>query len=485
MFIGPFYINLNIISQFFSRSSGAVIFDIIIIFGWLLIVYLFLFVAIYYWKDTKGEKFMRKWKWVLLAVDVPLENIQTPKAVEQLFSHLAGAFSSTNIEKAFRLGYRQKWFSFEIISIEGYIQFLIRTEESFRDLVEASVYAQYPDADITEVEDYIDVAPEIYPNSEYDVWVGDFTLAEDTSFPIRTYREFEHNISKDTVLKDPMGTFLESFSRIGAGEQMWFQMIIEPISNSWKEDAIKKIKELIGDASLKKKSGGVGIPFEKEVGKSWEEISAQVFGTIRTEGGAEEKKSTDPNQLRFLTPGQTKILEAMEEKISKIGFKTKMRGVYLARNEVFKPERGVNALLGAIQQFNIPSANSIVPKFTTTVSYFGKLKKSARRKGLLIKAYKKRKIKTGSNPFILNIEELATVWHFPMSHVKTPQLQKTISKRSEPPSGLPIESMYNQIVDNENNDNEVDQEIIDEEDRKKYQTDSGDISHDDNLIKFG
>lgn len=476
MFIGPFYINLDQILDFFLRPSGLVVFDLFVIFGWIIIIYLLFYIAVYYWKEYKGNKYTAKWKWVLLAVDIPLENVQTPKAVEQLFAHLAGSFGSSNIEKAFRDGYRQPWFSFEIISIEGYIQFLIRTEVSFRDLVEAAVYAQYPDADIIEVEDYVDLAPESYPNNEYDVWVGDFCLAENSALPIRTYREFEHSISKDTVLKDPMGTFLESFSRIGTGEQMWFQMLIEPISNSWKEDAIKKIKEIIGDASLKK-SSGTGIPLEKEFAKSWEEISAQVFGTIRTEGG-EEKKSTDPNQLRFLTPGQTKIVEAMEEKISKVGFKTKMRGVYLARKEVFKPERGVNALIGAIQQFNIPSANSIVPVFTSTVSYFGKVKKSARRKALLIKSYKKRKMKAGGNSFILNIEELATVWHFPMSHVKTPQLQKTISKRSEPPSGLPVESIFNQVVEESG-------EVDVENNKGKYMTDSGAINNDDNLIKFG
>ncbi|HQF57300.1 MAG TPA: hypothetical protein PK831_02230 [Candidatus Magasanikbacteria bacterium] len=484
MFLGPFYIDLDLILQFFLRPTFEVVFDVVIIIGWVVLAYLLFFLSVYYWIEYKTNHYTADWKWVLLAIDVPLENVQTPKAVEQLFAHLAGAFDSLNIEKVFKNGVRQRWFSFEIISIEGYIQFLVRTEEIFRDLIEAAIYAQYPDADITEVEDYVDIAPEIYPDPDYDVWVGDFSLAENDAFPIRTYRYFEHNISKDTVLKDPMSAFLESFSRIGSGEQMWFQIIIEPISNSWKEDAIKKIKEVIGDVSTKKKSG-FGLPFEREVAKTWDEISAQVFGTIRAENGEEKSKQSEPNQLKYLTPGQTKIVEAMEEKITKVGFKTKMRGVYLARNEVFKSERGINALVGAIQQFNIPSANSIVPKFTTSVFYFGKEKKSALRKANLIKAYKKRKIKTGSNPFVLNTEELATIWHFPMSHVKTPQVQKTISKRSEPPVGLPIESIYNQVVSNIQDRDESKIIKKDKNETTKYQTDSGSIGNDDNIIKFG
>ena len=40
---------------------------------------------------------------------------------------------------------------------------------------------------------------------------------------------------------------------------------------------------------------------------------------------------------------------------------------------------------------------------------------------------------------MLNIEELATIWHFPLPFVKTPLLHKSGYKRAEAPSGLPVE----------------------------------------------
>ncbi len=451
---GIFKINFDVVgtiadllSFFTDQSAGTIFWELFIIGGWLAIVYAGLYVALENYQEYRENIYTKDWKWVVFAIDIPPLNVQTPKAVEQMFSHIAGAHSSPNIGEAFRGGYKQRWFSFEIISIEGYIQFIVRTEEKFRDLVEASIYAQYPEAEITEVEDYVDSIPSTYPNDTHDVWVGDFILNENDAYPIRSYREFEHSISKDTVLKDPMGTFLESFSRIGPGEQMWFQIIVKPIGSGWKEKSIKKIKELIGDKSLKKEGGNkyvdafADLPLKvlEVIGDAIFAREGSAFGTS-AEGKGEDRE--EQNNLRYLTPGQSKLIEAMEEKIGKIGFETKIRGVYAARKEVFKPERGVNAMIGAITQYNIPTANSLVPGYTTSgAEYFLEKYRTAYRKATLMKAYKKRKIKAGKNPYVLNIEELATIWHFPMSHVATPLVQKATAKRAEPPTDLPTEAV--------------------------------------------
>jgi hypothetical protein len=40
---------------------------------------------------------------------------------------------------------------------------------------------------------------------------------------------------------------------------------------------------------------------------------------------------------------------------------------------------------------------------------------------------------------ILNTEELATIYHFPALKVVTPTLVRVLSKKGEPPAGLPVE----------------------------------------------
>jgi hypothetical protein len=53
--------------------------------------------------------------------------------------------------------------------------------------------------------------------------------------------------------------------------------------------------------------------------------------------------------------------------------------------------------------------------------------------------YKSREDTAGHNPGIFNIEELATIWHFPIeSVIKAPLMQRTAVKRVEPPMTLPF-----------------------------------------------
>ena len=293
------------------------------------------------------------------------------------------------------------------------------------------------------MEDYVNDVPHRFPNETHQIFAAEYVLINHEAFPIRTYSEFEHNISKDTVLKDPVGTILESFTRIGPGEQLWFQLVIEPIQEArWKKHAIHKIKEMIGE---KEKHKG-GIPFIGNVsqeGKSaWEELSSQVFGTIRGEAAPPSRGDDGPpNQILYMTPGQKTIVEQMEDKIRKLGFESKLRMIYVARKEVYNPARCVNSFTGAINQFTIPTSNALLPKYLTATQYFFAEQRKDFRRNVLMHAYVTREVEAGKRPYVLNIEELATIWHFPMSHVKTPLVQKALGKRAEPPPGLPVEAL--------------------------------------------
>ncbi len=445
-----FSVDLSIWQDILALPPAQIVSVLFAIVGWTVLALVFFYMGSELWKEFRRKKYTSKWKYVLLAIDVPALFIQTPKAVEQIFAHLSGAKTTPNVGQKYWLGKKQKSFSFEIISIEGYIQFLVRTESEFRDLIEAAIYAQYTEAEITEVEDYVDSIPGHFPHAEYDMHAVEFSLHEPDAYPLRTYPSFEYNLSKDAVFSDPMAAILENFSRVGHGENIWLQMIIEPTNNKWKEKGIELVKEIIanGGASHGGGHGGhgggggflsgfmytlLGIPhwLLKELLNAW-----NATETDSHDSHAEEVK---PGKMQDLSPGFKTTVEAIELKIAKTGFKSKIRVLYAARHEVFNPGPAIDGLIGALSQFNVLSSNALVPHHITEAYYAFKKWRLNYHKHHFMHAYKKRKLKALGNPYILNIEELATLWHFPLPFVKTPLLQKAGAKRAEPPNELPVE----------------------------------------------
>ncbi len=427
--------DLSVWIEILNLPTGQRVSAIFAIIGWAIVALIFFFMGAELWVKVRQAKYTSAWEWIVLAVDVPTDTIQSPKAVEQIFSHLSGALFEPNIGQKYWQGVKQRWFSLEIISLEGYIQFLIYTEATYRDLVEAAVYAQYPMAEITEVEDYVGAIPSKYPNETHEMFGLEFGLAAADPYPIRTYSEFEHSITPDYTFNDPMASILENFTRIGAGENLWLQIIIEPVSESWKVKGIELIKTIITN---KKHVSGQFFLF-KIINVIVEELLKAIRPPV--EGPVIKKKEELPGKITDLTPGVRDTIAAIEEKISKIGFKTKCRVLYAAPKEIFNPSRCLDGLIGSFNQFNYSGRNAIIPVLATKAHYaFGDYRTTEIKKRF-VSAFKKRKIRTGKNPYIFNIQELATLWHFPLPLVKAPLLQKTASKRAEPPINLPIEEM--------------------------------------------
>ena len=435
----PFNINIDVSNwqQFLGLSPLGMIAAVFAIIGWVLISYkltkMILERVLHY-----RQALNHNWQHVVLAVDVPSLFVQTPKAVEQIFAQLSGAVMHSNLSGHFWEGKQQKSFSFEIVSIEGYIQFLVRSEIEYRDLVEAAVYAQYPEAEITEVEDYVTAIPDSYPDKDYNVDGIEFKLAEKSSYPIRTYPHFEYSLSKDAVFSDPMAAILENFSRIGHGENLWMQIIVEPINNDWKKEGIELVKEIIAGKKHHHAPSMIGKMIGYIVALPMMLIN-EFLGSHGEEHGGHDDHEEKEGKLSDLTPGGKAVVEGIEEKISRIGFKSKLQILYAARKEVFNPGKCMSGFVGAMNQFHITSSNSIVPGATTHAEYDKDGKKAAHLKKKFVAAFKNRSSKWKVDPYILNTEELATIWHFPLPFVKTPLVQKAGAKRAEPPLGLPVE----------------------------------------------
>ena len=232
MQIPQIYINLDYFVQLGQLSMPALLWRILLDGGWIILLIIFLRIAAELWLYWRQSLYLADQKYILLAINIPKMTEQAPKAMEHIFSTLASTFVPLDFRDTYWLGIVQNLYSFEIVSIDGYVQYLIRVPSQTRNTLEASVYSQYPDAEIVEVEDYTHKVPSTYPHEEYDAFGLEFILKKHSAYPLRTYIEYEHNLSEE-YFKDPMGGLLEVMGSAQKGEQLWLQITAVPNDGGW------------------------------------------------------------------------------------------------------------------------------------------------------------------------------------------------------------------------------------------------------------
>lgn len=395
---------------------------------------LFYFLFIELWMEYTVGKFMSAIEYVVLEV-IPPSNIEkSPKSMESFFSGLAGVFKSFNPFEEYLSGMITFRFSLELVSSDGQVHFYIRTPKQFRNLVEAHLYAQYPDVELYEVPDYVREVPMVVPSKEWDLWGADFELTGDDAMPIKTYPFFEEDITGKMI--DPLAGLIEVMGKVGPNQKIWLQYVIAPLSESWKNEGREIVEKLAGRAAGPKPS-------------PWSKLGTDVFDVVNNLGtgllGGEkkftsqktEKSEVSPLEFR-LTPVEKKILESLESNIGKNVFRTKMRFMYLGRRENFAKEM-VSAFVGGIKQFSDLNLNGFKPNdgSKTYANYVMKKFRLRYRQRKLFHRYLTRSM--NGKTFVLSTEELATIFHLPDMNVLSPFFQRVVAKRGGAPTNLPVQ----------------------------------------------
>lgn len=403
--------------------------------GWIIIAiaYLYGFRSLYLFNLNK--KWGKNHRTILLAIDIPKGNEQSPKAVENMFTYLGGAHGTQSFFEKWFEGQYQKSFSYEIVSVDGYTQFLIRTPAEFRNLIETSVYSQYPDAEITEVDDYTQTVPQRWPDEEYDIWGVEFIPQTNWVYPVKCYREFEHQMGpSETQFKDPMASLMDLCSSLRPGEQFWMQILVKPTGFDWPKKSEKEIDKILGRKKKTKPgffSKGVEIlgDLSEAIYPIWQDVESSV-------------KEAKPKTMMELTMREKRQVEGIHTKASQLGFECKIRILYVAKKDVMNKAKVVNGFVGYIKQFIAMDLNGFKPDLNYTATrtqYFFQKERLLRKKRHIFHNYVNRDTSAGREMFILSIEELATIWHFPVeANVKAPMIQKAPGRKADAPSALPL-----------------------------------------------
>ena len=135
-------------------------------------------------------------------------------------------------------------------------------------------------------------------------------------------------------------------------------------------------------------------------------------------------------------------MKAIERSIGKLGFDCGIRAIYLAKKDVFDGTN-IAGLFGTVKQYNTNDLNGFKPTKYTDFDYPWQDYKKYRlsiMKWKMFDAYRRRAWffpPYERKPFVLNTEELATIYHFPGRVAETPTFERVESKKSEPPKNLP------------------------------------------------
>ena len=409
-------------------TIGLWILHIIKITSYYWIPVLLVYIGCRVWMKYIRLATIAKKEWIMLEIRIPKEVFKSPQAMEIFLAnalHQGGGMG--NWYQKYWLGNVHTWFSLEMISEEGNVRFIIRAEKKWRRLVEAQLYAQYPNIEIKEVPDYTEKMVLNMYEAPWSIWGTEFKLAKPDPFPIKTYIDYGLDKavgSLDEEQKiDPITPMVEFLSSLGPGEHAWFQFLVRPSIERYPDP-----------------EGGWGKV-------DWKKIAIQEKKKILKEHeltlvGPDGKERTVRDMMN-MTETEKLQLNSLEKSVTKPGFDCGIRALYLAKDGEFDPIN-ITGLTGVFKQFNSEYLNSFKVQDPTAFDYPWQDLTGSRTRTLKIDmfdAYRRRSYfhpPYEKTPFVLNSEELATVFHLPSKTTEAPTLERIEAKRATPPPNLPI-----------------------------------------------
>jgi hypothetical protein len=365
----------------------------------------------------------------LLHIELPPEVSKSPLAMELFLTGLWNNGGETTFLARIWKGQYRAITTLELVSNEGRIGFYIHLRQSWKEFVEARLYGQFPEAKITEVEkDYVDAVP--YSPETYDLWGTEYTKADKEALPIRTYVDYGLDKNTDTpeIHVDPLTNIFEFLSTVKKDEYVWIQIVMKArkkdewygfyTGNHWEKDAQAKINEITQKAI-----------------KRAQELT----------GDEAEKKKVGSRGAMLLTGGEKLMVESIERSLTKQVFDCGFRGLYIVKKTAKFDLSRINNLVRLWDPFRGENTNKLnVTRGKAIFDYpwqdWNGIRATMISKKLFF-WYKHRAffyVPYDQKEVCMTTEELASLWHFPNSEVKTPALQRVPSRRSAAPTNLPI-----------------------------------------------
>lgn len=326
---------------------------------------------------------------------------RSARPMELVFYSLYHRTEVTELSE-YLLGHVRVPWSFEVLAHNSSVRFFVHLPTAHREAVESRIRSEYRDIDIDSVQDYSrEIAFDPY---RMKLVMSEYTLAKPDPYPLKTYVASEH-------LKNHPNTFnelLEELAPTGEKEHLLLSFIVRPHQRE-RKDVFSPARDSLHD-------------------DAHEEIVHLLGHAGELHAVSEDKKKT---------------ISAIESALKKPSFDCGIRALYIAENEAFAPN-SEERLAHLFDRFGDTELNSLkaynpntkigwpLSELFTAVPAFSSL--------YLLQLFRRRAFFAPpyyGNAFILNTEELATLFHIP-HFARGSTLSNLRGVRLEPPANLPV-----------------------------------------------
>jgi hypothetical protein len=319
-------------------------------------------------------------------------------AMEQLLATLANLKDKQSIWRHFV--YDDPYIAMEIAnpSDSEEIHFYFSVPKKYRESIEKQVHSYFPSAVIEKITDYTIFSPGGFSSATTLMLKRTFAL------PIHTYKKMS---------VDPLNEISNALSKLETAEEgAVLQFILKPAGKSW-----RKI--------------GTNIAHNMQQGKRlkdaynpslFKEITTGTFEALQNK---ESEKLMEKKTIQ-LTPEEQELIKSIESKSNQAGFYVNIRLISSAKTQQ-RSDEILAHLENAFSQFENAETNHFI------------VKKRQKTKQLIFD-YIFRNFDQ-ENSIILSTEEIASIFHFPISTTETPKIKWLKAGAAPPPLNVPKEGL--------------------------------------------
>lgn len=365
--------------------------------------------VIIYFKFLRSEKALPlELRKVMLLVTLPKEALiqeeggKRERTIPEMLTDAEAWFTALGGMQAQRgLGTvvtgRYDHFSLEIVALDRLVSFYVVIPRYMQEYMEQHIHAQYPDAQIEEQEEY----NLFHPSSTV---VGTTMRSKKQYiFPIKTYAQMD---------VDPLSSLTNILSKVGDNEGIAIQYVARSAKADWHNWGVRVARDMNNGKNLKEAIGRRGL-------------AGLAFEIFRMFFPKKEKPQefSSPTQL---SAREQEIAKSIEDKTSKAGMNVNIRIIVSAQGE----ERAQAFLKNIVDSFSQ----------YTLYEYGNGFTQKKQKKDKLIDDFIYRRLNKKTS-LILNTEEMASLFHFPLPTTETPNIRWLQSRKAPPPTNIPEEGL--------------------------------------------